>query len=208
MLKTSLEQVQEEYAAAQKELADAQLQLETTVETLTAAQNELVTAQAMMEQMHQETQEKGFSLPLGTWVLEPYAFEVPDYSTMQQDGEGNWHFFFDDAGSVLSCTRKQNETYMDDTQVQQLYADTANRMMQQMMLSPEQAQYSTCLINGKAALMARYTRPEMTMYLLQYCHDGVNTLTATFADMSPERNLADPVMERLMDSVVYLPDEM
>ncbi|MBR3905584.1 MAG: hypothetical protein IKJ51_07780, partial [Clostridia bacterium] len=64
------------------------------------------------------------------------------------------------------------------------------------------------LINGKAALMARYARPEMTMYLLQYCHDGVNTMTATFADMSPERNLADPVMERLMDSVVYLPDEM
>ena len=214
-LQTTLSQTQQEVQTAQTALADmtrqrddvkaeleeSEVQLGAALESLTAAQNEMVL-------MQETAAARGMTVQLGAWVMEPYTFEVPDHVMMQQDTEGGWHFYYDEAGSVLSLARMQNQAYLDDTGVQKMYADTVNQLAQALGVSGEQAEYTPVTINGKQALLAKYSMADMTLWVLQYCHDGVNTMIASFTDVSQGRTLAQPVMEKLMDSVVYLPDEM
>lgn len=203
--------MQEEARRAQAELEEAnalyaqtQMQLEDALENLTAARNELAVARETAEL----SADDGIVVPLGTWVMEPYTFEVPDHVMMQQDTEGGWHFYYDEAGSVLSCARVTNPAYLDEGAVLQMYTDTVNQLAEALGVDGSQAVYTPVTINGRQALLAEYTMGDMTLTVLQYCHDGVNTLIASFTDVSEGRTLARPVMEKMMDSLVYLPDEM
>ena len=152
--------------------------------------------------------QEGFSIPIGTWVMEPYAFRVPDYWMMQQDEAGNLHFYYNQATGVLSCVREKNEAFMDDDGILQMYFERSRQMAGVLQATDEQIQEEWYVLSGGPCMLTKYYLPGMTIYQLQYCHDGVNTFVATYTDHGSDAELAGLVMAELLNSVSYLPDAM
>lgn len=156
--------------------------------------------------MQEQTQP--FSVPIGTWVMEPYTFRVPAFWMMQQDEAGNLHFYYDQAGCVLSCVHEKNDGYLDVNGIVQLYEQRALQMASSLQATENQLQKEWHTLAGGPCLITRYDVQGMTMYQLQYCHDGVNTLVATYTDRMNNAGQASQVMTELLDSLSYLPDAM
>lgn len=157
---------------------------------------------AMQEQAH------AFSVPIGTWVMEPYTFRVPAFWMMQQDEAGNLHFYYDQAGCVLSCVHEKNDGYLDANGIVQLYEQRVRQMASSLQVTVDRLQKEWHTLAGGPCLITRYDVQGMTMYQLQYCHDGVNTLVATYTDRINNAGQASQVMKELLNSLSYLPDAM
>ncbi|MBR2054375.1 MAG: hypothetical protein IJ968_05715, partial [Clostridia bacterium] len=183
------------------------LQLGEVTQQRDQAESQLASVTEAFDAVLQEKAD-AFSVPIGTWVMEPFMFRVPAFWMMQQDEAGNLHFYYEQGHCVLSCVHEKNGSYLDINGVAQMYEERAWQTASALQVTEAQMQKEWHTLSGTPCLLVRYQAQGMTMYQLQYCPDGVNTLVITYTDRTGNEELAGRVMTELLNSAGYLPDAM
>ena len=139
--------------------------------------------------------------------MEPYAFNVPEnYLRMEQDADGNYHFYFDEQGSALSFAITWLENYHDEGALLQEYQQTVEAMFAGFKAQGEEITSRQLTVQGVPALESHVQTAQMELTVLQCSNDGVQKLMAIFADVNPGSGRGQQVLKDVMDSLVYLPD--